>query len=48
MLFYIVIIVGSLMALAEASQIVKHYNNVGCKNATMFDDLLNGRMSTIT
>jgi hypothetical protein len=34
------------MALVDAHKIIGYYNNVGCKNATMIDDLLNGRMST--
>ena len=33
------------MALVSASEIVNDFNNVGCKNATMIDDTLNGRLS---
>jgi hypothetical protein len=41
----LIIIVASLMALVSASEIVNDFNNVGCKNATMIDDTLNGRLS---
>jgi hypothetical protein len=42
---FLIIIVASLMALVSASEIVNDFNNVGCKNATMIDDTLNGRLS---
>jgi hypothetical protein len=42
---FLIIIVASLIALVSASEIVNDFNNVGCKNATMIDDTLNGRLS---
>jgi hypothetical protein len=36
---------GGLIALIEGPAIIKKYNDVGCKNAAIFDDILNGRIS---
>ncbi len=45
LVLYIVVLVGGLLGLIDGSMIVKKYNDVGCKNAAIFDDLLNGRIS---
>lgn len=48
LLLYIIVCVGGLIALIEAPEIIKKYNDVGCKKAAIFDDLLYGRMSAST
>lgn len=42
---YLIILVGALIALVDGPNIVKRYNDLGCKNAAIFDDLLYGRLS---
>lgn len=42
----LIVIIGSIMGLSKGTDIVDYYNNVGCKMATFFDDLFNGKMST--
>lgn len=40
-----VVCIGGLIALIEAPMIIKKYNDFGCKNAAVFDDMLYGRVS---
>ena len=44
-IFYLVVLVGSLLAVISASDIVRYYNDVGCKGASLADDIINGRLS---
>lgn len=45
LIFYIIVCVGGLIGLIDGSTIIKKYNDVGCKNAAIFDDIINGRIS---
>lgn len=45
LIFYIIILTGGIIGLIEGPMIIKKYNDLGCKNAAIFDDLLNGRIS---
>jgi hypothetical protein len=40
-----IVCVGGLIALIEAPLIIKKLNDVGCKKAAIFDDMLYGRIS---
>lgn len=45
LIFYIIVFVGGIMGLIDGPMIIKKYNDFGCKNAAIFDDALNGRIS---
>lgn len=45
LIFYIIVLVGGIIGLIDGSVLVKKYNDLGCKNAAIFDDILNGRIS---
>ena len=44
-IFYLLVAVGSLLAVINASDIVRYYNDIGCKGASLADDIVNGRLS---
>jgi hypothetical protein len=41
---YLIIIIGAIMGVIKGIDILKYYNNVGCKKARIFDDFINGKM----
>ena len=41
-----IVMVGSILGVMAGINIVKHFNNVGCKFVTFGDDLLHGRISS--
>ena len=43
--FYLIVVIGSLLAVISAPDIVNYYNDVGCKGASLPDDIINGRLS---
>ena len=44
-IFYLVVVIGGVLAAINGSAIVKHWSDIGCKGAALADDIINGRLS---
>jgi hypothetical protein len=44
-IWYLTIIVGSILGIMKGANIVYYFNDVGCKTAAVADDTVYGRLS---